>query len=145
MASGAVPNVLSIRTRTASPGMVRRASMRTVALVTAAVPSACCEVPHAVIHRAAAGGCWSVAMGDPEKAGPCGGSNTDWGKPSYVISKAVGGSKLHIKVQETIYHPGHYRVSLALNSPTELPVDPEVATKESDRGPQSVSATIQNP
>src|SRR5437763_740780 len=47
--------------------------------------------------------------GDPQKAGPCGGSNTDWGKPSYAITKATGGQKLHIKVQETIYHPRHYR------------------------------------
>src|SRR5262245_61856683 len=55
--------------------------------------------------------------GDPQKAGPCGGSNTDWGKPSYILGKATGGQKLHIKVLETIYHPGHYRVSLAVNSP----------------------------
>src|SRR4051812_45718907 len=77
--------------------------------------------------------------GDPQKAGPCGGSNTDWGKPSYVIGKAVGGQTIHLKVQETIYHPGHYRVALAVNSPTELPADPQTATRESDRGPQSVS------
>jgi len=83
--------------------------------------------------------------GDPQKAGPCGGSNTDWGKPSYAVSKAVGGQKLHLKIQETIYHPGHYRVALAINSPTELPVDPQVTTKDSDRGPWSVSAAIQNP
>ena len=83
--------------------------------------------------------------GDPQKAGPCGGSNTDWGKPSYVVTKATGGQKLHIKVQETIYHPGHYRVALAVNSPTELPLDPETTTKDSERGPQSVSAAIQNP
>jgi len=83
--------------------------------------------------------------GDPQKAGPCGGTNADWGKPSYIISKAMGGQKLHIKIQETIYHPGHYRVALAVNSPTELPPDPVVTTKDSDRGPQSVSATIQNP
>lgn len=83
--------------------------------------------------------------GDPQKAGPCGGSNTDWGKPSYAIGKAMGGSKLHIKVQETIYHPGHYRVALAVNSPTELPLDPQVTTRDSERGPWSVSAAIQNP
>jgi hypothetical protein len=83
--------------------------------------------------------------GDPQKAGPCGGSNTDWGKPSYIVTKAVGGQKLHIKVQETIYHPGHYRVALAVNSPTELPLDPEVTTRETERGPWSVSAVIQNP
>ena len=83
--------------------------------------------------------------GDPQKAGPCGGSNTDWGKPSYIVGKAVGGQKLHIKVQETIYHPGHYRVALAVNSHTELPPDPQAATRESERGPWSVSAAIQTP
>jgi len=62
--------------------------------------------------------------GDPQKSGPCGGSNTDWGKPSYIVTKAVGGQKLHIKLQETVYHPGHYRVALAVNSPAELPLDP---------------------
>ena len=83
--------------------------------------------------------------GDPQKSGPCGGSNTDWGKPSYIITKAVGGQKFHIKVQETVYHPGHYRVALAVNSPTELPADPQVTTRDSERGPWSLSALIQNP
>src|SRR4029077_15255798 len=83
--------------------------------------------------------------GDPQKAGPCGGSNTDYGKPSFVVGQAVGGSKLHVKVQETIYHPGHYRVALAVNSPLELPVDPKATTEPTDRGPRSVSAEIQNP
>jgi hypothetical protein len=92
-------------------------------------------------------GSWLIEdnRGDPQKAGPCGGTNTDWGKPTYMVTKAVGGQKLHIKVQETVYHPGHYRVALAVNSPTELPADPQVTTKESDRGPQSVSAVIQSP
>ena len=82
--------------------------------------------------------------GDPQKAGPCGGSNTDWGKPSYIVGKAMGGQKLHLKIQETIYHPGHYRVALAINSPTELPLDPQVTTKDSEKGPWSVSAAIQS-
>jgi hypothetical protein len=83
--------------------------------------------------------------GDPQKAGPCGGTNTDYGKPSYAVTQAVGGSRLHLKVLETIYHPGHYRVALAVNSPAELPVDPKTTTMDSDRGPRSVSAEIQNP
>ena len=83
--------------------------------------------------------------GDPQKAGPCGGTNTDYGKPSYAVTQAVGGSKLHIKVVETIYHPGHYRVALAVNSPAELPVDPKATTETTDRGPRSVSAEIMNP
>ena len=83
--------------------------------------------------------------GDPQKAGPCGGTNNDWGKPTNVIGKAVGGQKLHLKLQETVYHPGHYRVALAINSPTELPLDPQTTTRDSDRGPISVSAVIQEP
>ena len=84
-------------------------------------------------------------LGDPQKAGPCGGSNTDWGKPTYAVTQAVGGSKLHVKVVETIYHPGHYRVALAVNSPLELPADPKATTEQTDRGPRSVSAEIMSP
>ena len=29
--------------------------------------------------------------GDPQKSGPCGGSNTDYGKPSYLVNQAKGG------------------------------------------------------
>ena len=83
--------------------------------------------------------------GDPQKAAPCGGTNTDFGKPSWAVTQATGGSALHIRVQETIYHPGHYRVALAVNSPTELPVDPKATTMDTDRGPRSVSAEIMSP
>ena len=83
--------------------------------------------------------------GDPQKAGPCGGTNTNWGTPSYVITEVVGGQTLHLTIQETIYHPGHYRVALAVNSPTELPPDPETTTRDTERGPRSVSAVIQDP
>lgn len=84
-------------------------------------------------------------LGDPQKAGPCGGSNTDWGKPSFAVTQATGGGTMHIKVQETVYHPGFYRVALAVNSPTELPPDPKATTEQSDRGPRSVSGEITNP
>ena len=84
--------------------------------------------------------------GDPQKGGPCGGSNTDWGKESMVVNEARGGSKMHLKLMETVYHPGHYRVALAVNSMNELPPDPVTVTRDSvTRGPWSVSAEIQNP
>ena len=83
--------------------------------------------------------------GDPQKGFPCGGSNTDYGKPSYAVTQAAGGSTLHLKVQETIYHPGHYRVALAVNSPAELPVDPKATTETTERGPRSLSGDIMNP
>lgn len=110
----------------------------------------CVAVAPAVLHahfKLIEPASWLVEdeRGDPQKSGPCGGSNADWGRPSYVVTQAVGGSKLHIKVQETVYHPGHYRVALAVNSPAELPLDPKATTTDTDRGPRSVSAEIQNP
>jgi hypothetical protein len=85
-------------------------------------------------------------LGDPQKAAPCGGTNTDFGKPTYAVTDAKGGSLLHIKLQETVYHPGHYRVALAVNSPNELPTDPAAQTMTDDKGRvMSVSAAIMNP
>ncbi|HMJ83654.1 MAG TPA: SCE4755 family polysaccharide monooxygenase-like protein [Vicinamibacterales bacterium] len=117
-----------------------------IAIVAATV---LCATPVAVIghFKLMEPASWLIEndRGDPQKTGPCGGSNTDWGNPSYAVTKATGGEKLHIKVLETIYHPGHYRVALAVNSPTELPPDPETATRDGERGPVSVSAKIQEP
>jgi hypothetical protein len=81
-------------------------------------------------------------LGDPQKLGPCGGTSADAGMPTNAISNVQGNSKLHIKLLETVFHPGHYRIALAVNSRTELPPDPEVVTRDSERGPWSVSATI---
>ena len=87
--------------------------------------------------------------GDPQKTGPCGGSNADWGTPSGIVTEVAGGSLLPLKILETIYHPGHYRVALAVNTPLELPPDPETRTRPSHRGewdrPWSVSAMIEVP
>jgi len=81
--------------------------------------------------------------GDPQKAAPCGAVPDV--KASDAVTKVTGGSKLHLKVLETIYHPGHYRVALAVNSRSELPVDPITVEKMTERGPQSVWAAIQSP
>ena len=83
-------------------------------------------------------------LGDPQKAAPCGGTSADPGTPTNIVGKVQGGQMLHVKVQETVYHPGHYRIALAVNR-AELPPDPETTTRETERGPWSVSAKIQNP
>jgi hypothetical protein len=80
--------------------------------------------------------------GDPQKMGPCGGTSADPGKPSGMVTNIQGGEKLHLRIQETVYHPGFYRVALAVNSRDELPKDPEVRTEASPNGPRSVSAAI---
>ena len=84
-------------------------------------------------------------LGDPQKKAPCGGTSQNAGEPSGKITELTGGQTVHFKVQETVFHPGHYRIALAVNSRNELPPDPEVTTRDSERGDWSVSAEIMNP
>jgi hypothetical protein len=81
-------------------------------------------------------------LGDPQKLGPCGGTSADVGTPTNAVARLKGGQMLHIKLQETIFHPGHYRVAMAVNSRDELPPDPDVKTRDTDIGPWSVSSPI---
>jgi hypothetical protein len=91
-------------------------------------------------------------LGDPQKVAPCGGVSANPGRgtpanpgvPSGAITEIKGGTMFHVLVQETVFHPGHYRVALARTA-GELPRDPVVTTKDTERGPWSVSAEIQNP
>ena len=53
--------------------------------------------------------------GDP----PCGPTNM----ASNVVTPVMGGSKLMLKVNETVFHPGFYRVALSIKSRDELPPD----------------------
>jgi len=91
-------------------------------------------------------------LGDPQKIAPCGGVSANPargtppnpGVPSGAVTQLTGGSTLHLLIQETVFHPGHYRVALARTA-AELPADPAVTTRDSERGPWSVSAVIQSP
>jgi hypothetical protein len=92
---------------------------------------------------------WNIPneLGDPQKVGPCGGDPKGQNEKllSGAITKVTGGSKLHIKIQETIFHSGHYRVALAVNSRNELPPDPMTFEKYTEKGLYSVWAAIQSP
>lgn len=91
-------------------------------------------------------------LGDPQKIGPCGGVSANPargtlanpGVPSGAVTNLQGGTNLPLMVQESIYHPGHYRVALARTA-AQLPPDPVVTTAETDRGVRSQSAVIQDP
>jgi hypothetical protein len=90
--------------------------------------------------------------GDPQKIAPCGGVSANPGRgtsanpgvPSGAVTSVKGGTNLPLLVQETIFHPGHYRVALA-RSASQLPPDPKVTTAQTERGVRSQSAVIQNP
>jgi len=85
-------------------------------------------------------------LGDPQWSAPCGGTLTDPGKPTSAITKIQGGDKLHIRIREMAFHPGFYRVALAVNSRAELPPDPEAISEPGPDGRQrSVSGAIHYP
>jgi hypothetical protein len=91
-------------------------------------------------------------LGDPQKIGPCGGVSANPargtpanpGVPSGAITNVKGGTDLPLLVTESIFHPGHYRVALA-RTMAQLPKDPEVTVAQTEQGPRSKSAVIQNP
>jgi hypothetical protein len=91
-------------------------------------------------------------LGDPQKIAPCGGVSANPGRgtpanpgvPSGAVTNVKGGTNLPLLVQESIFHPGHYRVALA-RTVAQLPPDPVVTTAQTERGVRSQSAVIQNP
>ena len=84
-------------------------------------------------------------LGDPQKMAPCGGTSQNAGTPTGAFSDVTGGASIHVKLRETVFHPGHYRIALAVNARSELPPDPEATTRDTEKGPVSVSGKIMSP
>jgi hypothetical protein len=82
-------------------------------------------------------------LGDPQKMAPCGGVTGNAGMPTNAVTAVRGGDMLHVKVAETVFHPGHYRIALAVKDRKELPADPMAMTRQTDTGAvMSVSAEV---
>jgi hypothetical protein len=79
-------------------------------------------------------------FGDPQKLGPCGdeGGGTATGR----VTAFRPGQTIEVTIDEKIYHPGHYRVALAVEDRSELPPPPVVTAVGSD---PCGSAEIQDP
>jgi len=77
--------------------------------------------------------------GDPQKAPPCGDAGNAVATGEVTAYQA--GDKLTITIDETIFHPGHYRIALAVNDISELPEVPPVTPNNTPCG----TAPIQNP
>ena len=130
----------------------KRVPVKTKTLLTAIVLAACSTAAdaHFVLVSPAAS-LVQNRLGDPQKIAPCGGVSANPGRgtppnpgtPSEAVTRIKGGTNFHVLVQETVFHPGHYRVALA-RTPAQLPADPMVTTRDSERGPWSVSAEIQS-
>ena len=73
-------------------------------------------------------------LGDPQKMGPCGGVTGNAGNPTMAVTEITGGEMLHVKVKETVYHPGFFRIALSVLDRAELPGDPEDTVKDGPNG-----------
>src|SRR5262245_63894438 len=72
------------------------------------------------------------ALGGPQKVGPCGEEGT--AAATGAVTAYAPGETITITLDETIFHPGHYRVSLAVNDRSELPPEPVVTPGDSPCG-----------
>lgn len=71
-------------------------------------------------------------LGDPQKAPPCGDNGN--AVPTGEVTAFKGGDTVTITIDETIFHPGHYRVAIAVNDPSELPEPPPVTPADTACG-----------
>jgi hypothetical protein len=82
-------------------------------------------------------------LGGPQKSAPCGLSDVsataDDSTPTNVVSTLKAGSMVSISINETIFHPGHYRVQLAQNI-ASLPADPPVTAGSTACGSTVINA-----
>jgi hypothetical protein len=78
-------------------------------------------------------------LGDPQKQGPCG--TGPGGTPTGSITAVQAGQTITVTINETIFHPGHYRIALSVHDRSELPPEPVVTPGSTPCG----SVPIMNP
>ena len=82
--------------------------------------------------------------GSPQKLGPCGDEDdgTDAATPTGIVTAYQVGDTVTVTITELIFHPGHYRISLAVNDRSELDAEPAVTP---GNGYPCGSAAIEDP
>src|SRR5690349_20160465 len=70
------------------------------------------------------------SLGDPQMSSPCGFDSGSL-EETNVVTDVMTGSTLSISLTETIGHPGHFRVALAVNEGA-LPADPPITPVGND-------------
>ena len=79
-------------------------------------------------------------FGSPLFDPPCGDNGI--AAPTGAVTSFAPGETIEVVLSETIFHPGHYRVAIALDDPADLPQDPVVTPGQGDI---CASAAIQDP
>ena len=72
------------------------------------------------------------ALGDPQKRGPCGDDGT--AAETGAVTAYRSGQTITIRLRETVFHPGHFRIALAVDDRSELPAPPPVTPGATDCG-----------
>ena len=113
--------------------LVSAATLATVTLLGPATAHA-----HFVLQAPA---CWMSqdSLGAPEKLGPCG--DEGGGTPTGTVTAFQSGQMITVTINEVIFHPGHYRIALAVNDRSELPAEPPVTAGSTPCG----SVPVENP
>ncbi|WP_437589740.1 SCE4755 family polysaccharide monooxygenase-like protein [Sorangium sp. So ce1000] len=84
-------------------------------------------------------------LGNPQKSAPCG--QADPGKPVQAtgdVTTFVQGQKITLTIEEGVFHPGHYRVSIAPDQDS-LPADPPVTAGSTPCGSTEIETDPQLP
>jgi len=81
-------------------------------------------------------------LGDPQKTAPCGPGPGEASVPTGIVATLSQGGTVRVTINETVPHPGHYRVALSTTGQTGLPADPPVTPSASD---QCATKEIMNP
>ena len=82
--------------------------------------------------------------GDPEKMAPCGNEGLPAPTDNGTIQEYKSGSVVDISINETVPHPGHYRVSLAADR-ASLPPDPAADVVSTGPGNKECTSLAINP
>lgn len=85
------------------------------------------------------------SFGSPQKSAPCG--QADAGQsavPTNTVTQLMTGQTISIEIDETVFHPGHYRVSLAQDM-ASLPADPPVTAGTTACGSTAINPSPQMP
>ena len=83
-----------------------------------------------------------ASLGDPQKTAPCGPGPGEATVLTNMTATLSQGGQVRVTINETVPHPGHYRVALSTTGQTGLPADPPVTPSASD---QCATKEIMNP
>src|SRR6476659_8340568 len=106
--------------------VMSRYTVATLAIFAAGILDAAPARVHFVL-QAPANWAQQDASGVPIKSAPC--EQADPGTPAVATNAVTAfaqGATVTITINETIAHPGHYRVSLSTTGQSGLPADPPV-------------------